>query len=156
MAPILPPGRGPRSENTTLIACDINSSLEQRWPIHPSRTPRMPRLWQRQSWKLVKLTTLTSRYELQVMRPTFRYLYPDILPKRDIILYNLGIGANETELQWTYEGHDDFSALPTFGVIPPFLASSSMSFDWLPEFNPVFSSFLSIYLSSIRNSLKTG
>ncbi|KAI0064752.1 peroxisomal hydratase-dehydrogenase-epimerase [Artomyces pyxidatus] len=56
--------------------------------------------------------------------------------ERDVILYNLGIGATEKELQWTYEGHDQFSALPTFGVIPQFPASSGLSLDWLPDFNP--------------------
>lgn len=36
-----------------------------------------------------------------------------------------------------YEGDDDFAALPTFGVIPQFLASGGMSFNWLPNYNPV-------------------
>ncbi|KAJ7727287.1 hydroxysteroid dehydrogenase [Mycena maculata] len=56
--------------------------------------------------------------------------------ERDVILYNLGIGATEKDLQWTYEGDDEFSALPTFGVIPQFDASSSIPLDWLPNFNP--------------------
>ncbi|KAK7041718.1 hypothetical protein VNI00_009007 [Paramarasmius palmivorus] len=56
--------------------------------------------------------------------------------ERDIILYNLGIGATEQELQWTFEGDDDFCALPTFGVIPQFHASGSIPLDWLPNFNP--------------------
>ena len=56
---------------------------------------------------------------------------------RDVILYNLGIGATEQELQWTYENHEDFAALPTFGVIPQFHASAGLSFDFLPNFNPV-------------------
>ncbi|KIJ52606.1 hypothetical protein M422DRAFT_776220 [Sphaerobolus stellatus SS14] len=56
--------------------------------------------------------------------------------ERDAILYNLGIGANETELQWTYEGHEDFSVIPTFGVIPPFGTTSAVPLDWLPNFNP--------------------
>ncbi|KAJ7707776.1 HotDog domain-containing protein [Mycena rosella] len=56
--------------------------------------------------------------------------------ERDVILYNLGIGATEKDLQWTYEGDDEFSALPTFGVIPQFLASSGLPLDWLPDFNP--------------------
>ena len=42
--------------------------------------------------------------------------------ERDVILYNLGIGATATDLQWTYEGHEQFAALPTFGVIPQFHA----------------------------------
>ena len=57
--------------------------------------------------------------------------------ERDVILYNLGVGATEKELQWTYEGHDNFSALPTFGVIPQFASSSGIPLDWLPNFNPV-------------------
>jgi hypothetical protein len=60
-----------------------------------------------------------------------------IYTERDVILYNLGIGATEKELQWTYEGHDEFAALPTFGVIPQFQSSSGLSLDWLPNFNPV-------------------
>ncbi|KIO09122.1 hypothetical protein M404DRAFT_132199 [Pisolithus tinctorius Marx 270] len=56
--------------------------------------------------------------------------------ERDVILYNLGIGATERDLQWSYEGHSDFAALPTFGVVPQFPASSSISFGWLPNFNP--------------------
>jgi len=56
---------------------------------------------------------------------------------KDAILYNLGIGATETELQWTYEGHDDFGVIPTFGVIPPFGTTSGLPLDWLPNFNPV-------------------
>ncbi|KAG8705715.1 hypothetical protein FRC12_020735 [Ceratobasidium sp. 428] len=56
--------------------------------------------------------------------------------EREVILYNLGIGATEKELQWTFEGHENFQALPTFGVIPQFGASSSMSYDFVPNFNP--------------------
>ncbi|KAF8920265.1 multifunctional beta-oxidation protein [Mucidula mucida] len=55
---------------------------------------------------------------------------------RDVILYNLGIGATAEELKWTYEGDEDFSALPTFGVIPQFLSSSGFPLDWLPNYNP--------------------
>jgi multifunctional beta-oxidation protein len=51
-------------------------------------------------------------------------------------LYNLGIGATEKELKWTFEGDDEFSALPTFGVVPQ-LSAGVFSLDWLPNFNPV-------------------
>lgn len=57
--------------------------------------------------------------------------------ERDVILYNLGIGATEKELQWTFEDDDRFSALPTFGVIPQFPASAGVPLDWVPNFNPV-------------------
>ncbi|OAX41164.1 hydroxysteroid dehydrogenase [Rhizopogon vinicolor AM-OR11-026] len=56
--------------------------------------------------------------------------------ERDVILYNLGIGATAKDLQWTYEGHEEFAALPTFGVVPQFAASSGISLGWLPNFNP--------------------
>lgn len=58
-----------------------------------------------------------------------------------MILYNLGIGATEKELQWTYEGDDEFGALPTFGVIPQISASTGVPLDWLPNFNPVSSPY---------------
>ncbi|KAI6042983.1 hypothetical protein EDC04DRAFT_3088326, partial [Pisolithus marmoratus] len=50
--------------------------------------------------------------------------------ERDVILYNLGVGATERDLQWTYEGHSDFAALPTFGVVPQFAASSGKAPPW--------------------------
>lgn len=42
---------------------------------------------------------------------------------RDVILYALGIGANisqedNSELKFLYEGHEEFSAIPSYGVIP--------------------------------------
>ncbi|KAL7424311.1 hypothetical protein Q5752_001901 [Cryptotrichosporon argae] len=56
--------------------------------------------------------------------------------ERDVILYNLGVGAQAQELQWTFEGSDNFAALLTFGVIPQFGSSSSLSMDFVPNFNP--------------------
>ncbi|WWC89694.1 uncharacterized protein L201_004619 [Kwoniella dendrophila CBS 6074] len=56
--------------------------------------------------------------------------------ERDVLLYNLGVGAKADELHWTYENADEFSALPTFGVIPQFGASSSIPMDFVPNFNP--------------------
>ena len=59
--------------------------------------------------------------------------------EKDVILYNLGVGATEKELQWTFENDDEFSALPTFGVIPQFQAMFTIPMDWLPNYNPVSS-----------------
>jgi multifunctional beta-oxidation protein len=56
--------------------------------------------------------------------------------ERDVILYNLSIGATEKELKWSYESDDDFAVLPTYGVIPQFPASGSLSYDFLPNYNP--------------------
>jgi len=65
-------------------------------------------------------------------RDTAEFSYDD----RDVILYNLGIGANASELKWTFEGADGFEVLPTFGVVPPFALSSGQSYDFVPNFNP--------------------
>ncbi|KAL1682937.1 HotDog domain-containing protein [Schizophyllum commune] len=56
--------------------------------------------------------------------------------ERDVILYNLGVGATAEELQWTFENDDNFAALLTFGVIPQFPASGGVPLDWLPNYNP--------------------
>ena len=57
---------------------------------------------------------------------------------RDVILYNLGVGAKRTELPLVYEGSDDFQVLPTFGVIPGFGAQAPYEIDDLvPNFSPM-------------------
>lgn len=56
--------------------------------------------------------------------------------ERDVILYNLGIGATAQELNYVYEGADEFQAIPTFGVVPMFSAMSTFPLDFLPDFTP--------------------
>jgi multifunctional beta-oxidation protein len=63
-----------------------------------------------------------------------KYTYDD----REVILYNLGIGAKRTDLNLVFEGAEGFEALPTFGVVPYFNAEAPFSFDEiLPKFNPM-------------------
>ena len=54
--------------------------------------------------------------QLKVPESPFTYGF------RDVILYALGVGVKVQEdfshLKFLYEGHDNFSTLPTFGVIP--------------------------------------
>ena len=58
--------------------------------------------------------------------------------ERDVILYNLGLGAKRTELPFVYENSDSFQVLPTFGVIPPFGASTPWNMDdIMPNFSPM-------------------
>lgn len=58
--------------------------------------------------------------------------------EKDVILYNLGIGAKSTELPFVYENSDSFQALPTFGVVPYFGAEITWSMsDILPNFSPM-------------------
>lgn len=62
------------------------------------------------------------------------YSYDD----KDVILYNLSIGAKRTELPFTYEHSDQFQALPTFGVVPFFRAVLPFDYsDFLPNFSPM-------------------
>ena len=58
--------------------------------------------------------------------------------EKDVILYNLGIGAKRTDLSYVYENNDSFQVLPTFGVIPPFGATAPYSMDEImPNFSPM-------------------
>ena len=57
---------------------------------------------------------------------------------RDVILYNLGVGAKRTELPLVFENSESFQVLPTFGVIPPFGASVPWNMDEImPNFSPM-------------------
>lgn len=56
--------------------------------------------------------------------------------EKDVILYNLGIGAKRTELSYVFEGADSFQALPTFGVLPIFGAGLAYG-DIVPNFSPM-------------------
>jgi multifunctional beta-oxidation protein len=73
--------------------------------------------------------------------------------ERDVMLYNLGVGAKADELHLTYENAEGFAVrstpprpcfkltsqpLPTFGVIPQFGSSSGLPFDsFVPNFSPM-------------------
>lgn len=67
------------------------------------------------------------------MAPTpVSYSYTD----RDVILYNLGLGARRTDLPLVYEGSTEFQVLPTFGVIPTYFAKAPYSVkDIVPNFD---------------------
>ncbi|KAF9578306.1 hypothetical protein BGW38_005959, partial [Lunasporangiospora selenospora] len=71
--------------------------------------------------------------------------------ERDVILYNLGIGATRKDLHLVYENNDTFGAVPTFGVIPSFTAMNSVPFgDILPSFNPMMLLHGEQYLEIIK------
>jgi len=57
---------------------------------------------------------------------------------KDVILYNLGLGAKRTDLNLVYESSEKFEVLPSFGVIPPFNAESPYNLDDIvPNFSPM-------------------
>lgn len=60
------------------------------------------------------------------------YSYTD----RDVILYNLGIGAKHDQLNLVFEGAKDFTVLPTFGVVPTYFAKAPFTLSQLvPNFD---------------------
>ncbi|KAF9548340.1 hypothetical protein EC957_006836 [Mortierella hygrophila] len=71
--------------------------------------------------------------------------------ERDVILYNLGIGAKRTDLHLVYENSEAFTAVPTFGVVPSFAAMNGVPFgEILPSFNPMMLLHGEQYLEIIR------
>ncbi|KAG9287655.1 hypothetical protein G9A89_024005 [Geosiphon pyriformis] len=61
-----------------------------------------------------------------------------IYTEKDVILYALSLGATRQDLQWVYENSDNFSVLPTFGVIPALLALPNDKLNELVgDFNPM-------------------
>ena len=76
--------------------------------------------------------------------------------KRDIILYNLGIGAKRDELHFIYEGDAQFQALPTFGVIPPHAAKAPYDLsEILPNFDPRMLLAGEHYLEILQHAIPT-
>jgi hypothetical protein len=70
----------------------------------------------------------------QVTYAPSKYEYSD----KEVILYNLGVGATKQDLNLVYENSENFMALPTFGVIPPFQAMMTFPMaDVVGNFNPV-------------------
>lgn len=58
--------------------------------------------------------------------------------KKDVILYNLGIGCSSQELDWVYENSKNFGPLPSFAVIPAFAGMMSVDMNSvLNNFSPV-------------------
>lgn len=58
--------------------------------------------------------------------------------ERDIILYALGVGCTVNQLQYVYENHQHFAALPTFAVIPAHPSTRQVPLEhYLPNFDRV-------------------
>lgn len=81
---------------------------------------------------------------------------------RQVILYNLSVGAKSKELKYSYENAEDFQVLPTFGVIPFMTSQKNLEFsDILDNYNPALLLHGEHYLKinqqpiPIKGSLKT-
>ncbi|CUM65433.1 uncharacterized protein PRCAT00003072001 [Priceomyces carsonii] len=59
---------------------------------------------------------------------------------KEVILYNLGLGATAKELKYVYENDSDFQVIPTFAHLPTFNSGNSLySFSkLLKNFNPMY------------------
>lgn len=59
---------------------------------------------------------------------------------KEVILYNIALGATAKELKYTYENDQDFEVIPSFGHLPTFNSGKSQySFaKLLKNFNPMF------------------
>ncbi|KAF7508763.1 bifunctional hydroxyacyl-CoA dehydrogenase/enoyl-CoA hydratase fox2 [Endocarpon pusillum] len=78
------------------------------------------------------LSNIESAKKLKAEGTSF--IYDD----KDVILYNLSLGAKRDELPLVYEGSSDFQVLPTFGVVPPFNASAPWNTDDIvPNYSPM-------------------
>ncbi|KAK9458728.1 uncharacterized protein V1516DRAFT_687838 [Lipomyces oligophaga] len=90
-------------------------------------------------------TNATAQEEESAQKETFSPPIGKVLVEskykydiRDLILYNIGIGAKATELKYVYENSEDFTVLPTFPVIPYLNSQMSLEMDSLvPNFNPM-------------------
>ena len=75
---------------------------------------------------------------------------------REVIFYNLGIGARRTDLRFVFEGDPQFQALPTFGVIPAYAAQTPYNLeDILPNFDPRMLLAGEHYLEILRYPIPT-
>lgn len=69
---------------------------------------------------------------MKVEGTEFRLKYDD----RDVILYNLGIGAKKTDLSLVFEDNANFQLMPTFGTVPQYFAHPPYDLNkLLPNFN---------------------
>ncbi|PSS25549.1 hypothetical protein M430DRAFT_16265 [Amorphotheca resinae ATCC 22711] len=76
--------------------------------------------------------------------------------ERDVILYNLGIGAKKTDLPYVFEGAENFQALPTFGVVPFFSAETPYNLDDIvPNFSPMLLLHGEQYLEILQYPIPT-
>lgn len=75
---------------------------------------------------------------------------------RDVLLYNISVGAKRTQLPLVFEGDENFQVLPSFGVIPPFGAQAPYNLDELvPNFSPMMLLHGEQYLEILKDPIPT-
>ncbi|KAK2785485.1 bifunctional hydroxyacyl-CoA dehydrogenase/enoyl-CoA hydratase fox2 [Onygenales sp. PD_12] len=78
------------------------------------------------------LDAIVAAKDMKADGTTFDYV------DRDVILYNISLGAKRTDLSLVYENNEKFQALPTFGVVPWFNTATPFNFgDIVANFSPM-------------------
>lgn len=100
------------------------------------KKPEYPTTTQESFSKIMNLTKIASgggsSYNSVKSETKFNY------GKKEVILYNLGIGCQADELGWVYENSKDFGVIPSFAVIPAFAGMMSVDMNSiLNDFSPV-------------------
>jgi multifunctional beta-oxidation protein len=96
------------------------------------------------------LSKIQSAMTMEPISAPFSY------SEKDVILYNLGVGAKREELSLVYEGATDFQVLPTFGVIPTYGSNVPYKMsDILPNFDPRMLLHGEQYLEILQHPIPT-
>lgn len=76
------------------------------------------------------LSKIQNAINLEPITSIYRY------DDRDVILYNIGLGAKRTDLPLVFEKARDFQVLPTFGVVPTYYSKPAYSLeDIVPKYD---------------------
>lgn len=112
------------------------TSFEKGTPTNPSSSAEATMAIMANSENKSDQSTSGKDAVANALKETYESSYD--CTERDVILYNLGVGAKRTELPFVYENDADFQVIPTFGVIPQFEAQMNIPFDdFLPNFSPM-------------------
>lgn len=124
--------RWQRSDGTILNHSKIPSvdDVASHWNEVIDFTKRKPEYPKTTQESFAKIMNLTKKLSSKETKFDFS--------KKDVILYNLGIGCEANELDWVYENSKNFGPIPSFAVIPAFAGMMSVDMNSiLNDFSPV-------------------
>lgn len=146
--------RWQRSDGATLNHSTIPTvdQVAARWTEvvdFTGKKPEYPTTTQESFSKIMNLTKNTgSASESKANETKLSY------GKKEVILYNLGIGCQADELEWVYENSKDFGPIPSFAVIPAFAGMMSVDMNSiLNDFSPVMLLHGEQYIELINGKL---
>ena len=108
------------------------------------------RLLNKQAYRSGALARIEAAKQARVEGSKFEYT------QRDVILYNLSLGAKRTELPLIYEDDPNFQVLPTYGSIPWFRATLPYTYEEiLPDWDATKFLHGEIYLELRKHPVPT-